>query len=290
MSPFCLTPARLGALALILAGALHAQRVDEPINLWPKGAPGGLPKASESTLNFIKTKGGKRVTSPVAEPSLTLWHPAKPNGCCVVVAPGGGYAFLSAEHEGRQVCQWLNEAGVTAALLLYRTPTRDDAKSHEKPVADAARAIAHLRQNAVGLGIDPKRIGLIGFSAGGNLLAHLCCDRPAAEALPDFGIMIYGGGFLKPSSPGQPAALRDDFVVPSDAPPLFLLCAHDDGSNAQAAALLYLRYKQLGLSAELHLLTQGGHGFGMRQGPLPVHQWPKRCTEWMGAMGWLQGR
>ncbi|MDP1587686.1 MAG: alpha/beta hydrolase fold domain-containing protein, partial [Prosthecobacter sp.] len=208
----------------------------------------------------------------------------KPNGTSVIVAPGGAYIFLSAVHEGTQVCEWLQSIGVTGILLKYRTPTRDEAAPHEKPVADAAQAIALVREHAKEWSLDPNRVGLLGFSAGGNLLAHIACDRPAAAALPNFGVMIYGGGFLDSK---DPARLKAGFTVPADAPPLFIACAHDDGQNPVASTLLYLEYKKHKIPAELHLFTKGGHGFGMRDNKQPINAWPKRCAEWMSAMGWM---
>lgn len=279
---------RLLTLLLALTGALTAAEPLE-VKLWPEGAPGTMAPPAPATAEFIRKRAGKNTLSPVQDPAIVVHFPAKPNGTSVVVAPGGAYAFLSAVHEGTQVCEWLNSIGVTGILLKYRTPTRDEAAPHAKPVQDAAQAIRLVRARAAEWQLDPARVGLIGFSAGGNLLAHLACDRPAgepavADGRPNFGIMIYGGGFL---APGEPLRLKPDFQVPADAPPMFLACAHDDGLNPAAAALLYLEYKKRNLPAELHLFTQGGHGFGMRANGQPIHAWPARCADWMAAMGWL---
>jgi acetyl esterase/lipase len=265
---------------------LSCGQAAEPLEmrLWPEGAPGRMLPHSKATEDFIRTKAGKSTVTDIHDPSITVYRPEKPNGTSVVVAPGGGYVFLSAIHEGSQVCEWLQGLGVTGVLLKYRTPTRDEAAPHEKPAADAARAIELVRQHSKEWGLDPKRVGLLGFSAGGNLLAHLACDRPAARALPDFGIMIYGGGFLDSADPTK---FRQGFSVPADAPPMFLACAHDDGQNPAAAARLYLEYKRRNLPAELHLFTQGGHGFGMRNNKQPINAWPQRCAEWMSAMRWM---
>jgi acetyl esterase/lipase len=242
---------------------------------------------SKATEDFIRTKAGKSTITDIHEPTITVYRPEKPNGTSVIVAPGGAYIFLSAVHEGTQVCEWLNSIGVTGILLKYRTPTRDEAAPHEKPVADAAKAIALVREHAKEWSLDPNRVGLLGFSAGGNLLAHIACDRipPPPPCQPNFGVMIYGGGFLDPKDPTK---LKDGFTVPADAPPLFIACAHDDGQNPVASTLLYLEYKKHQIPAELHLFTKGGHGFGMRDNKQPINAWPQRCAEWMGAMGWLE--
>jgi acetyl esterase/lipase len=260
----------------------------EPLTLplWPEGAPGEMKAPSAATAEFIQKRAGKSTVTNVTSPTITVYRPEKPNGTSVIVAPGGAFAFLSAVHEGTQVCEWLNTLGVTGILLTYRTPTRDEAAPYEKPVQDAQKALEIIRQHATEWKLNPKRVGLLGFSAGGNLLAHLACDRDANAAAqrPDFGIMIYGGGFLDPADPFK---LNPAFTVPADAPPMFLACASDDGNNPVAATLLYLEYKKQKRSAELHLFSAGGHGFGMRDNKQPINAWPARSAEWLDSMGWL---
>jgi acetyl esterase/lipase len=268
----------------------------ERFPLWPDGVPGQLARISQATMKLRDSYGvnPSRLTD-IFTPEMDVYHASKPNGTCVVVAPGGGYMFLSAQSEGTQVCEWLTGIGVTAVLLKYRTPTRDEALPHEKPVADALRAIGMVRHHAKEWGLDPKRIGLLGFSAGGNLLGHAAWDRgersyPVNPEFddsrgPDFGVFVYGGGFLDKQDPQK---FKDGFNVPSDAPPMFFIVAHDDKTNPVEAARLYLEYKRLGIPSELHIFTHGGHGFGMRPGDKPVHSWPKRCSEWFEAMGFLQ--
>lgn len=275
-----------GFLFLCTALSLSAA---EPLKLpvWPEGAPGKMQPPSPATLEFIQKRAGRSTLTNISEPTLTVYRPDKPNGTSVIVAPGGAYVFLSAVHEGTQVCEWLNTIGVTGILLQYRTPTRDETAPHEKPVQDAQKTLEIIREHAAEWKLNPKRVGFLGFSAGGNLLAHLACDLPANgnPIRPDFGIMIYGGGFLDAT---DPLKLKSDFTVPADAPPMFLACASDDGNNPIAATLLYLEYKKQKLSAELHLFSEGGHGFGMRDNQQPINQWPARCAEWMGGMGWLK--
>lgn len=275
-------------LVLLSAAALTAAE-PEVIPLWPEGSPGVMAPPSQATAEFIRTRAGKSTVTNVTSPTLTVFRPEKPNGTSVIVAPGGAYAFLSAVHEGTQVCEWLNSIGVTGILLTYRTPTRDETEPHAKPAEDARKALDIIRGKASEWKLNPKRVGFLGFSAGGNLLAHLACDRPPADAgsaqRPDFGIMIYGGGFVDAA---EPAKLKAGFSVPADAPPMFLACASDDGNNPVAATLLYLEYKKQKLSAELHLFSEGGHGFGMRDNRQPINQWPARAAEWMGSMGLLK--
>jgi len=260
------------------------------LKLWPEGVPGQITvkppdPAQKPNLNLVTN---------VTEPTLTIYQPEKPSGTAIIVAPGGGYRFLSIKHEGTAVCEWLNSIGVTAGLLTYRTPTNEESAPYDKPVQDAQRAIGLIRHHAAEWGI--QRVGLLGFSAGGNLIGHAAFDRTertypqkpeydSADARPDFIVMIYGGGFLDPNDKTK---FRPGFGVPADAPPAFFLVAHDDKSNPVEAATLYLAYKQQNLPAELHIFTRGGHGFGMRPDGNPINEWPARCADWLRSMGYLQ--
>ena len=270
----------------------------EPITLklWPDGPPTAMVPKSEATVKLIQSYGGagpNRITD-VSDPTITVFRPEKPNGTSVIVAPGGGFMFLSYAHEGTQVCEWLNSLGVTAVLLKYRTPTRDENEMFELPVQDAERALGLVRHHAAEWNLDPQRVGLLGFSAGANLAGHVAWDRgsrtyPQNPELddrrgPDFLVFIYGGGFLDKDDLSK---FRPGFSIPANAPPVFFLVAHDDKSNPVEAALLYLEYKKRDLSAELHIYAKGGHGFGMRKDGQPIHDWPERCAEWMKSLGFL---
>jgi acetyl esterase/lipase len=198
-------------------------------------------------------------------------------------------------NNGTEPCEWLNSIGVTAILLKYRTPTRDEANPSEKPSADALRAIGLVRHHASEWGLDPKRVGILAFSAGGTMLGHVACDHgprsypmnPELDDVrgPDFGIMAYGGGFLDKDDKSK---FQQGFSVPADAPPMFFVSAHDDKiANPMDVAMLYLEYKRRGIPAEIHIYAHGGHGFGVKKGTLPVNTWTQRCAEWMAAMGYL---
>jgi acetyl esterase/lipase len=272
-------------LVLLLALAA-AVRADEPLTLklFPDAPPARPAPVSETSAKLMATYGKPSPghVMDVADPTITIYKPEKPNGACVIVAPGGGYMFLTYISEGSQVCEWLNSIGVTGVLLKYRVPTRDEAQPFAMPVEDARKAISIVRERAAEWKVDPKRVGLLGFSAGGNLLGHAACD---AGVRPDFGIMIYGGGFLDPKDPTK---FREGFSVPVDAPPMFLAVAHDDKSNPVEATRLYLEYKRQNIPVELHVFTKGGHGFGMRQAGNPINNWPQRVADWMGSMGYLK--
>lgn len=270
----------------------------EPITLklWPDGPPTAMVPKSEATVKLIQSYGGvgpNRI-SDVGDPTMTVYRPETPNGTSVIVAPGGGFMFLSYAHEGTQVCEWLNSLGVTAVLLKYRTPTRDEKEMFELPVQDAERALGLVRRHATEWKLDPRRVGLLGFSAGANLAGHAAWDRgprtyPQQPELddprgPDFLVFIYGGGFLDKDDKSK---FRPGFSIPADAPPVFLLVAHDDQANPIEATMLYLEYKKRNLSAELHICAKGGHGFGMRKDGKPINDWPDRCAEWMKSLGFL---
>lgn len=286
-------PVLLGVFCIRFATAA------EPLTLklWPDGPPSAMAPKSEATVKQIQSYGGPTPTriTDVTEPTVTIYRPERANGASVVVAPGGGYMFLSWANEGTQVCEWLNSLGVTAALLKYRTPTRDEKEPFIIPVQDAQRAIGLVRHHASEWSLDPKRVGLLGFSAGGNLAGHVAWDRgersyaqnPKLDDArpPDFLVFVYGGGFLDKEDKSK---FRAGFSVPPDAPPAFFLVAHDDKTNPIEATMLYLEYKKHNLPAELHIMTKGGHGFGMRKGGNPVNDWPARCGEWMKTMGWLR--
>lgn len=273
----------------------------EPVTLklWPDGPPTAMAPKSEATAKLIQSYGGatpSRLTD-VADPTITVYRPEKPNGASVIVAPGGGFMFLSYAHEGTHVCEWLNTLGVTAVLLKYRTPTRDEKQAFELPVQDAQRALGLVRHHADEWKLDPRRVGLLGFSAGANLAGHAAWDRGARTytqnlelddpAGPNFLVFIYGGGFLDQEDKSR---FREGFSIPADAPPAFFLVAHDDKLNPVEAAMLYLEYKKRDLSAELHIYAKGGHGFGMRKDGKPINDWPGRCNEWMSSLGLLEAK
>jgi acetyl esterase/lipase len=290
-------PLRLLFIAFYAALCSSALAAAEPITLklWPESPPSAMAPKSEATIKQLESMppNPNRVTD-VTDPTITIYRPEKPNGASVIVAPGGGYMFLSWAHEGTQVCEWLNSLGVTGVLLKYRTPTRDEKLPYLIPVQDGKRALELVREHAREWGLDPKRVGFLGFSAGANLAGHLAWDRmppvipqtpdTVAPRPPDFLIFIYGGGFLDKEDKTK---FSEGFSIPHDAPPAFFLVAHDDKTNPIETAMIYLEYRKLKIPAEVHIFTNGGHGFGMRKDKNPINDWPARCGEWMKAMGYL---
>jgi acetyl esterase/lipase len=283
---------------LLLATAICTNAAETNLPLWPEGVPGKRVEPSKATLERIGPKGSTPGHETfISGPSITVYPAANPNGAAVIVCPGGGYWFLSTNNEGTGVCEWLNSIGVTAILLRYRTPTSDEAVPYQYPVQDLQRSLGIVRHRAKEWNIDPKRIGVIGFSAGGNLIGHASWDRtprtyeqkPEVDDPrgPDFALFVYGGGFLEPE---KKLTFREGFGIPADAPPCFFIVAHDDKSNPIEAAELYLSYKRQSLPAEIHIYSQGGHGFGTRKKNLPVDGWLKAAAEWMDVSGFFKPR
>jgi len=283
---------------LLAASVLHAA---EPVTmkLWPRGAPepAGFKSDAEKEVAKKSETDVKRVTN-VTEPTITIYKPEKPNGTAVIVAPGGGYSILAIEHEGTQVCEFLNTLGVTCVLLKYRVPARDRANPSKEPLQDAQRAIGLVRHHAAEWGIKSDRVGILGFSAGGHLAVMATLhpnDRtytadPALDvddATPNFSIPVYPAYLV--ASKDDTFHLRPEIKVTEKAPPMCLVHAGDDKgiTSPSGSALLYLEYKRLNIPAELHIYAKGGHGFGMRKSGLPTADWLARVGEWMRSMGWI---
>lgn len=299
MNPRTLLP--LASFAWFVSTALAAQPMTVP--LWPERPPGEtapLPPEVDVTTPADRKPAGRPVIriSNVSTPTLTVYKPdpAKDTGAAVLVCPGGGYVRLAIDIEGTEVCEWLNSIGVTGVVLKYRVPRREGLPQHVPPVQDAQRAMGLLRQRAAELGIDPHRLGIIGFSAGAHVAAVLSTHQDArlypaidaADALscrPDFAMLIYPGYFT--ARDGQPGIAPEVAVTPGKTPPTFLAMAEDDPVHVENALFYYLALKQANVPAEMHLYPSGGHGFGLRRTEQRITSWPDRAADWMRATGWL---
>ncbi len=284
------------SLLLLLAASLNLHAAEPVVvKLWPQGAPekDGFTLGPEKSIPPKDDKDVLRVTD-VSDPTITVYKPEKPNGTAVIVAPGGGYRILAIEHEGTQVCEWLNSMGITGVLLKYRVPARDPKNPSVEPLQDAQRAMGIVRHRAEEWGIRPDRIGILGFSAGGNLavMAALHPNERTYTQDPALDVEDATPGFLIPVYPAYlsegDAKLKPEIRVTAKAPPVCLIHAHDDKVTPAGSALLYLEYKRLGLPAELHIYSKGGHGYGMKKSGQPVNGWPDRVGEWFRSGGLLQ--
>ena len=285
-------------LALVLGTALIGRAADPPassattIDVWPGPAPGENGSIGEEKAT--RKEGSNVITSltNVTKPTLTVSRPEsdKNTGAAVLVFPGGGYTNLAWDHEGEQVARWLNSIGVTAAILKYRVPRRPDTPKGQPPVQalmDSQRAISIVRSKAADWGVDPKRIGILGFSAGGHLGAWASTnyDKRSYEPVdasdkvdirPDFAVLIYPGGAVAKGS-DQP---NPEIRITSQTPQTLLVHATGD-PGSENSVFLYLALKRAGVPVECHLYAKGGHGFGMRPSELPYGDWTERCEDWL---------
>ena len=240
------------------------------VYLWPSGAPGSEAQKGESE-KLTGAGDFERVTN-VHNPSITVYLPAKGNGTGIVVCPGGGHRHLAVEHEGKNVAQYFNKLGVAVFVLKYRLARADGSiyKVEEHALADAQRAIQLVKQRGAEFGVANGRLGVMGFSAGGELAA-LTGSRYQGNSRPDFQILMYPGGNLNAISFGK------------DAPPAFLLVADDDPTPSVGVMSLYQSLKKAGVPSEVHIYEKGGHGFGVKPNTksLVGQTWLDRLADWM---------
>ncbi len=300
-----LTPKVL-LIILSLASALTATAIEpsKVFDLWPgtppgeKGDIGPEKDTTKPTDNLIDGKPLIRLGN-VSKPTISIFPaPAgKANGSAVIVSPGGGYHILAWDLEGTEVCEWLNSIGVTAVLLKYRVPKRAEVEKHVPALQDAQRAISLVRHQAAEFGIDPKRVGVLGFSAGGHLSAALSTstkrsypemdDADKMAIRPDFAILIYPGYLSVKELGDKPPP---EIQVTTNTPPTFLTMTQDDGVRVENVIHYFLTLKQAGVPTELHVYPKGGHGYGLRRTKDDVTSWPDRAADWMRSNRWLERR
>jgi acetyl esterase/lipase len=231
----------------------------------------------------------RRVTN-VGRPTMTVYPVAKaarPTPA-VLVCPGGAYRILAIDKEGTEIAAWLNSIGVAAAVLKYRVPD-----NREGALQDAQRAMGLLRGAAKDWNIDPGRVGVMGFSAGGHLAARLSTNHQkrayatvdAADRLscrPDFTVLVYPAYLFNKERPRE---VVDEVVVTAATPPAFLVQTQDDLAHVDSSVAYYLALKKAGVRAEMHLFPAGGHGYGLRGDRRPAAEWPKLCEGWLRENG-----
>lgn len=296
---FRLTLGSAFALLLALSSARAADKL-HIIDVWPGKAPGETADIGEEKV-LDQKQGDKpvmRITN-VSKPTLTVFRPTtvKDTGAAVLIAPGGGYNILAWDLEGEEVARWLNSLGVTGIVLKYRVPRRPDQAKDQPPIGplqDAQRSLSLIRSQAKELGIDPQRLGMLGFSAGGHLTAATTTnyDKRAYEAIddvdklscrPDFAVLVYPA-YLVAKGKDE---LNPQIRVTKETPPCFFAHATNDGVSAENSVHMYLALKKAGVPSELHIYSTGGHGFGLRPSAVPASTWAQRCGEWMRTQGLL---
>ena len=310
----------LVALCVVMGfGGLNAQKTAwQPspwhmqVSIWPGTAPDARSVAGRETVE-TDTKdlvAGRPwvYLSNVSQATMTVYAPkGKNTGVAVVVFPGGGYEILAIDLEGTEACDWLTEKGITCVLLKYRVPAPRSAPNWgaypQSPIAleDAQRTLGLVRSHASEWHIDPHKIGVLGFSAGGHLVAAMSVHfekrlYPAVDAAdkescrPDFAIAIYPGhlsfGDEKLEKPELNPDIRDHLT--HQAPPTFLLQNEDDNSdNVDDSLVYYIALKNVGVPVEIHLYAQGGHAFGLRPTKFPASRWPQLVETWLGTIGMI---
>lgn len=265
--------------------------VDEPkeIPLWPNGAPGSEGKTSKEKVRIVEDD---HVVWNIHNPSITPYIPSKDKatGAAIIIAPGGGHRELWIDHEGYRPARWLSDKGVAAFVLKYRL-ARDSNSTYtidKDELADMQRAIRLVRSRAKEWGIDTARIGVMGFSAGGEVAAlsamRFDAGNPSAtdpvdrlSSRPAFQALIYPGNSAR-------------FEVVNNAPPVFLVGGYNDRADiAEGLAQVYLKYKKANVPAEIHIYSSAGHGFGIRErNKGAVAGWPARLEEWLDDRGFLK--
>lgn len=287
--------------ALVSISALAAPP-SQPVKLWPATAPGDtavLGEEKDMTKPGEGLVAGKRVIrlGNVSSPTLTVYPaPADRNtGAAVVICPGGGYSILAMDLEGTEVAEWLNSIGVSAVVVKYRVPARAGRARQDAPLQDAQRALGLTRHHAAEWGINPRRIGVMGFSAGAHLSAVLSCNNEArtyeaideadkASCRPDFVMLVYPA-YLTLAKEGDKIA--PELKITANTPPTFLLQTQDDGIRVECSVFYYLALKQAKVPVEMHLYPTGGHGYGLRPTAKAVTTWPRQAEQWMRGLGML---
>jgi acetyl esterase/lipase len=275
---------------LLAAGLTLASSEPPVVYLWPEGAPGSEGKTGEEVVQI--QPAGDHVISNVHRPSITVYLPSKETatGVGIVIAPGGGHSALWMDHEGYNVAKWLQDHGVAGFVLKYRL-AREKGSTYTiagTSLSDTQRAIKLVKSKSAEWVVDPSRIGVIGFSAGGELAAlaatHVDEGTPAApDPIDRLTSKVGFFGLMYPAIPG-------DMPLSKDTPPAFLVCGENDRLNiSQGLPELYIAMKKAGAQAELHVYTKVGHGFGVRATTKgPIAQWPQRFYDWMDGRGLLK--
>jgi acetyl esterase/lipase len=298
-------------LAVLLCATGRGGGAEEPLvaELWP-GQPPEEPGTIGEEKKFPSKPNKERsetvevtqLITNVTKPTITIYRPAKEKdtGTAMLICPGGGYHNLWWQLEGEEVAAWLNSIGVTGILLKYRVPRRpDDAPGEHparRPLQDAQRAVSLVRSKAKEWRIDPKRIGIVGFSAGGHLAIATATsfdkrtyepvdDVDKVSCRPDFAVPVYSGYLKSEENDG----LADGLRVPAGTPPVFL--AHgsaDPVSPPEHSVVMYLALRRADVPAELHIYAGALHGFGVRPVSNPCGMWTRSCADWMRHQGFLK--
>jgi acetyl esterase/lipase len=285
-----ISPMRILLLAGLSIAALAAEPL-APLPVWEGAPPAETLKAKPGQdPKGIINKNGHR--TDVMIPEFVAYPASKPGAPIVIVCPGGGYGILAEEHEGAEVARRLNAFGSAAVVLRYRVPRRDNEKPWLVPVMDARRTIQLVREHAKEWNADPKKVGILGFSAGGNLAARVAYSPAEADAArPDFAVMVYPAYLFEKDKPDSVLREGPDGVVPPKGPkpvPAFFAHSADDPYPAEGSMALAKVLKSLGGSAEVHVWAKGGHGWGATDRCEASRKWTDLLGAWMLDQGFLK--
>jgi acetyl esterase/lipase len=283
----CLT---IGVQAPAARAAQHKE-----IALWPEGVP--EPRVPAEPAETVEKKAdGIARRSNVSNPRLVVYDIPRTDAgklrSAVLVVPGGGFGLLADEHEGSEVCRWLNEQGFVSFLVLHRVPTGKMPVPNAAPVQDIQKGVQEVRRRAAEFQIDPAKIAVLGFSAGGQATLVAATNPPkfpaadpAVSTRPDAVLLLYAWKIVGDGNVG----LRPDVTIDGTVPPMFIdQCGDDPGSLPQGSANLYLKLVEAKVPAEIHIYEKGGHGFGLKAGnTLPGQlDWKARAIDWLRGRGW----
>jgi acetyl esterase/lipase len=302
----------LMGFAAVASAHAHAQTAWQPtaghtqVAIWPGTPPNARRVIGTEVAGTVvdstgnpKLVGGKPwiYVDSVSRPTITVYSPAGRNtGAAIVVFPGGGYNVLAIDLEGTEACDWLTSKGITCVLLKYRVPCARSGPYGDclPALQDAQRGVGLVRFRATQLHIDPHKIGVLGFSAGGHMVAAISTHfekrlYPAVDAAdsvscrPDFAIALYPGHLAIPE---RHFALNPDIRVTSKTPPTLLVQSENDPVDPVENSLVYhAALRKAGVPVELHVYVKGGHAFGLRPNGFPITDWPRVAENWLGTIG-----
>lgn len=291
-------PAPLGPPTIFKPAPGTEKPQREVLSVWPERAPG---ETTAQRGELLPPMPGENPPSTrihrITAPTLTYFPAANPTGSAVVICPGGGFARVVVDKEGAEIAEWLNGIGIAAFVLQYRTKTaQPDDPGWARPLQDLQRSLAVIRAQADQYQLKPEQLGVVGFSAGGQLAGRALLQGttrtyPVQDAAdeqsprPNFGLLIYPWNLHREGT----GELAEGLTVPADCPPTFLVHTDDDRVTALSSTAFYLALKRRGVPAELHIFAQGGHGYGLR--PVAgsrVHTWPQLAAHWLRSQGWAQ--
>jgi acetyl esterase/lipase len=297
-----------GLTALVFSASASLSAEPVVLDVWPARPPDETVEMGPEKVRMspkldrkqVEVTEQTRLITGVTKPTITILRPTreKDTGAAVLICPGGGYWDLFWQLEGEEVAEGLNSIGITGIILKYRVPRRPDEPKGEparRPLQDAQRAVSLVRSKAADWGIDPQRIGIIGFSAGGHLAIATAIgferrtydpidDIDKISCRPDFAIPVYSG-YLKANDKDE---LAPGLKVPAGTPPVFLVHGDEDIISPPGhSVVMYLALKRAGVSAELHIYAGTAHDFGVRASERPASKWTVSCVDWMRDKGFL---